>query len=415
MARFCTEPYADPTPANLENLYSHLTNYSLNKKNENFVADSEHSHKRPMSSILEEVERRGFDVPKLKSQIDEIIRQTIASVHPFLANSYRSVVPMNDGKSRCFELLGFDILLDKRARPWLLEVNFMPMLDIDTNFDKELKFSVIKGVFTILGLSPSFKAAVMKRDRAETDKRITGSTSLPICRIFDPEAESKAAAESTNWRQLYPLLEGVESAIESSLAMAKTTTVASIENSAFRVRQKAVQAQIQEMDRRDHQPVRKPTITKFFVPPMIYARRQHFLPLAAPAMDKSPPPPSEEPQTPVDEPPTPVDEAPVSVEELPREPTPAPTPRVVVAPQDIPAHPSFPGFTPILFDDDEEAERLQNRVSRAAASRAAGIDRAVGAIYRIKPKGATAPPMVKTKQSLLSIPVVKAPIIYQIP
>lgn len=31
MARFCTEKYAPPTSSNFENLYSHLTNYSLNK------------------------------------------------------------------------------------------------------------------------------------------------------------------------------------------------------------------------------------------------------------------------------------------------------------------------------------------------------------------------------------------------
>jgi tubulin polyglutamylase TTLL6/13 len=36
MARFCTEPYADPTATNLQLSFAHLTNYSLNKNSPNF-------------------------------------------------------------------------------------------------------------------------------------------------------------------------------------------------------------------------------------------------------------------------------------------------------------------------------------------------------------------------------------------
>lgn len=37
MARFCTEDYKDPTTENLRDLYGHLTNFTLNKDNENYV------------------------------------------------------------------------------------------------------------------------------------------------------------------------------------------------------------------------------------------------------------------------------------------------------------------------------------------------------------------------------------------
>lgn len=37
MARFCTEKYLNPTSENFGNLYSHLTNYSLNKANNTYV------------------------------------------------------------------------------------------------------------------------------------------------------------------------------------------------------------------------------------------------------------------------------------------------------------------------------------------------------------------------------------------
>lgn len=40
LARFATVPYESPTPLNLGNLFMHLTNYAINKDNENFIANN---------------------------------------------------------------------------------------------------------------------------------------------------------------------------------------------------------------------------------------------------------------------------------------------------------------------------------------------------------------------------------------
>jgi tubulin polyglutamylase TTLL6/13 len=37
MARFCTEDYMSPSLSNLSSLFGHLTNFTLNKDNENYV------------------------------------------------------------------------------------------------------------------------------------------------------------------------------------------------------------------------------------------------------------------------------------------------------------------------------------------------------------------------------------------
>jgi D-alanine-D-alanine ligase-like ATP-grasp enzyme len=47
----------------------------------------------------------------------------------------------------CFELLGFDIILDQKLKPWLLEVNHLPSFNADTGIDEEIKSKLIKDVF----------------------------------------------------------------------------------------------------------------------------------------------------------------------------------------------------------------------------------------------------------------------------
>lgn len=58
LVRFCTEDYEKPSSANMHNLLSHLTNYSLNKNSDKFVeeadgeAEAEELSKRTLSSVL---------------------------------------------------------------------------------------------------------------------------------------------------------------------------------------------------------------------------------------------------------------------------------------------------------------------------------------------------------------------------
>lgn len=42
-------------------------------------------------------------------------------------------------KNNCFELLGFDILLDSDMKPWLMEVNLSPSLATESPLDLKIK------------------------------------------------------------------------------------------------------------------------------------------------------------------------------------------------------------------------------------------------------------------------------------
>jgi len=65
IGRFATEEYEKPQGKNMWNLFKHLTNYAINKDNENFYcndeSDGDEGHKWTLSSVLSTLEQMGFD------------------------------------------------------------------------------------------------------------------------------------------------------------------------------------------------------------------------------------------------------------------------------------------------------------------------------------------------------------------
>ena len=49
-----------------------------------------------------------------------------------------------------FELLGFDIMVDSKLKPWLLEVNTPPALDVETPVDEMIKPKLVKDIIEVL-------------------------------------------------------------------------------------------------------------------------------------------------------------------------------------------------------------------------------------------------------------------------
>ena len=85
MARFATKPYQAPKQNNLKDIYMHLTNYAINKLNNNYKENENEdgkgdSHKRSLTQIYEDIARKENSrekVEKAKDQIQDIIIKTL--------------------------------------------------------------------------------------------------------------------------------------------------------------------------------------------------------------------------------------------------------------------------------------------------------------------------------------------------
>jgi tubulin polyglutamylase TTLL6/13 len=68
--------------------------------------------------------------------------------------------------SMCFEILGFDIFIDDKVKPWLIEVNSLASFATDSPLDKRIKFDVVYETIAMLNLSQKRKKKA-KRDKTE--------------------------------------------------------------------------------------------------------------------------------------------------------------------------------------------------------------------------------------------------------
>ncbi|XP_043841271.1 tubulin polyglutamylase TTLL5 isoform X7 [Dromiciops gliroides] len=152
LARFATVRY-DQGAKNIRNQFMHLTNYSVNKKSGDYVScdDPEvedYGNKWSMSAMLRYLKQEGKDTTALMAHVEDLIIKTIISAELAIATACKTFVPH---RSSCFELYGFDVLIDSTLKPWLLEVNLSPSLACDAPLDLKIKASMISDMFTVVG------------------------------------------------------------------------------------------------------------------------------------------------------------------------------------------------------------------------------------------------------------------------
>ena len=71
----------------------------------------------------------------LWSRIYDVIIKSLICVDGHVQAGLKKMTHRNN----CFELLGFDILLDSDLKPWLMEVNLSPSLATESPLDLKIK------------------------------------------------------------------------------------------------------------------------------------------------------------------------------------------------------------------------------------------------------------------------------------
>ncbi|KAI4887667.1 hypothetical protein NFI96_001567 [Prochilodus magdalenae] len=139
LVRFATEKY---NLTSLDNLFSHLTNTSINKFGPFYTTDKERvgqGCKWTLSKFRSFLHSQGINELLLWQKISNIVTLTLLTMAPSIPS-----------RPNCLELFGFDILIDSNFKPWLLEVNYSPALSLDCPADVMVKKGLINDLIDLM-------------------------------------------------------------------------------------------------------------------------------------------------------------------------------------------------------------------------------------------------------------------------
>ena len=105
------------------------------------------------------------------SRIKDVIIKTLISVEPHIVST---TIRCTKHRNVCFELFGFDILLDSKLKPWLLEVNISPSLSSSSPLDKKIKTVLICDTLNLVGIYPYDRKQYDKETEQLLKKRLLG-------------------------------------------------------------------------------------------------------------------------------------------------------------------------------------------------------------------------------------------------
>ncbi|XP_047993914.1 tubulin polyglutamylase TTLL5 [Leguminivora glycinivorella] len=153
LVRFATVKY-DKTNKNLWNPCMHLCNYSINKYHTDYIKCDDPNagnigHKWTLSALLRHLRKQGRNTTALMASIEDLVVKSVLSSAQTITAAARVFVP---NFFNCFELFGYDILVDDMLKPWLLEINLSPSLACESPLDARVKSALLADTLTLVGL-----------------------------------------------------------------------------------------------------------------------------------------------------------------------------------------------------------------------------------------------------------------------
>ena len=109
----------------------------------------------------------------------DLVDKCFEGIRNIVYISLKSVQTVVINDKHCFEIYGYDILIDDALKPWLIEVNASPSLSTTTDMDRNLKMGVINDAFSIV-VPPDWSEDNSKRGANTSKETQVGNFTLII-------------------------------------------------------------------------------------------------------------------------------------------------------------------------------------------------------------------------------------------
>ena len=212
IARFCSEP------AENNNIFSCLTNTAVNKNNKNIEDLSKIT--KTISFVFNQMKENGINIDELWNKIDNAIILSILPIHNLCNKTLQKVCPSN-GLSRSFQILGFDILIDKNLKPWILEVNYRPSLDFDLIEEKDLKIKMLSSAMKIAVPYTSLQSFVFNKTNKWNNNSWKSFLEHHPELIKIIKIEQKNSIQNSLFKKIFPIKNNIGKDFEKFLNVSK--------------------------------------------------------------------------------------------------------------------------------------------------------------------------------------------------
>ena len=245
LGRFATEKY---TIDDIDQRCMHLTNYSLNKHSSNFVKNTNEDNddsgsKWSLSAFKRRLEKEvGAErSAEIWRQVDDLVVKTLISAEPTLFESLKAHLPAaarGEPNRTCFQVFGFDVMLDEQGKPWLLECNLDPALRTESPLDLKIKSTMLVDLLNVVGM-PMPPAPETRPDAAAAGAGAVGAAAAAC-------STAGAAAVAPDISDDAPA-GGGSGALDVSDAPAEPELTAAMAAAAWKARRDADKAKLAEL------------------------------------------------------------------------------------------------------------------------------------------------------------------------
>jgi len=113
----------------------------------------------------------GINYNQVFQRIKDVVVKALISVEPQIVSA---VSRSTKHRNVCFELYGFDVMLDSKLKPWLIEVNISPSLSSSSPLDKTIKTMLICDSLNLVGVPLYDRKQYEKEAEVMLKKRLMG-------------------------------------------------------------------------------------------------------------------------------------------------------------------------------------------------------------------------------------------------
>ena len=189
--------------------YVHLDSIDVNERNTdetkfNIPTLETEGLRSTVMRVLQHFERtENVSKEKVWNEIRDVVVKSVLCAENEMVQSVRKFVK---NRNMCFDLMGYDILLDKNFKPWIIEINHSPSMAPLTEMENRIKYAMLHDYFVLADLTLKDREPLREIVSTFQEKLKELKTNEPLYCLEDFENLDKLNVARLSDRDIFTLV-----------------------------------------------------------------------------------------------------------------------------------------------------------------------------------------------------------------